>query len=67
MSLRGTQFSTSHQISYDSEQIYNGLGLLAVSMHPRFANHRFAGPAIIFGGGLFSLSIAGLVLLGRDR
>ncbi|KAF8349975.1 hypothetical protein F5887DRAFT_943161, partial [Amanita rubescens] len=44
--------------------IYNGVGLLAVSMHPRFSKHRFAGPAIIFGGGLFSLSIAALVLLG---
>ncbi|KAF8730477.1 hypothetical protein AX14_005530 [Amanita brunnescens Koide BX004] len=46
--------------------IYNGLGLLAISMHPQFSAHRFAGPAIIFGGGLFSLSIAAMVL-GRDR
>jgi uncharacterized membrane protein YgdD (TMEM256/DUF423 family) len=45
-------------------QVYNGLGLLLVSLHPRFSTHRFAGPAI-FGGALtFSGSIFGLVLGG---
>ncbi|KAF8622899.1 hypothetical protein AX15_006663 [Amanita polypyramis BW_CC] len=42
--------------------IYNGLGLLLVSMHPRFAGHRFAGPAIVCGGSLFSGSIVAKVL-----
>ncbi|KAH9944113.1 uncharacterized protein BXZ73DRAFT_87072 [Epithele typhae] len=46
--------------------IYNGLALLAVSMHPRFAIHRFAGPAIALGSAVFSGSIVALVL-GGDR
>ena len=47
-------------------QIYNGLGLLLVSLHPRFSFHRFAGPAIAVGSLLFSGSIMTLVL-ARDR
>ncbi|KAA1468255.1 hypothetical protein DENSPDRAFT_833500 [Dentipellis sp. KUC8613] len=46
--------------------IYNGLGLLAISCHPRFGLHRFAGPAIALGGLVFSGSIIALVL-ARDR
>ncbi|KAI0721319.1 hypothetical protein C8T65DRAFT_631318 [Cerioporus squamosus] len=46
--------------------IYNGLALLLVSLHPRFALHRFAGPAIAVGGAVFSGSIMALVL-ARDR
>ncbi|KAI0830632.1 DUF423-domain-containing protein [Trametes gibbosa] len=46
--------------------IYNGLALLLVSMHPRFATHRFAGPAIAVGSMVFSGSIMALVL-ARDR
>ncbi|KAI0068376.1 hypothetical protein BV25DRAFT_1793588 [Artomyces pyxidatus] len=46
--------------------VYNGLGLLLVSLHPRFAVHRFAGPAIAIGGFIFSSTILGLVL-NRDR
>ncbi|KAI0029155.1 hypothetical protein K488DRAFT_89026 [Vararia minispora EC-137] len=46
--------------------IFNGLGLMLVSSHPRFASHRFAGPAIALGGFLFSSTIWGLVL-DRDR
>ncbi|KAI0639724.1 DUF423-domain-containing protein [Trametes polyzona] len=46
--------------------IYNGLGLLAVSLHPRFALHRFAGPAIAVGSMIFSGSIMALIL-ARDR
>ncbi|KZV70305.1 hypothetical protein PENSPDRAFT_651583 [Peniophora sp. CONT] len=46
--------------------IFNGLGLLLVSSHPRFATHRFAGPAIAVGGVIFSASIWALTL-NRDR
>ncbi|KAK7694887.1 hypothetical protein QCA50_002075 [Cerrena zonata] len=46
--------------------IFNGLALLLVSLHPRFAAHRFAGPAIGLGGAIFSASIMTLVL-ARDR
>ncbi|KAF8560449.1 DUF423-domain-containing protein [Imleria badia] len=42
--------------------IANGLGLMLVSMHRRFSTHRFAGPAILTGGVLFSGSIFVLVL-----
>ncbi|KAI8980694.1 hypothetical protein BD414DRAFT_579554 [Trametes punicea] len=49
-----------------SYAIYNGLALLLVSMNPRFAVHRFAGPAIAAGSLLFSGSIVALVL-ARDR
>jgi uncharacterized membrane protein YgdD (TMEM256/DUF423 family) len=35
---------------------------MLVSMHPRFAVHRFAGPAILAGSLVFSGSIFGLVL-----
>lgn len=40
----------------------NGVALLAISQHPRFAAHRFAGPAIAAGTTLFSLSIVALTL-----
>ncbi|KAH8102499.1 hypothetical protein BXZ70DRAFT_928755 [Cristinia sonorae] len=46
--------------------ILNGLALLAVSLHPRFSAHRFAGPAILSGAIVFSGSIATMVL-GGDR
>ncbi|ESK98298.1 duf423 domain-containing protein [Moniliophthora roreri MCA 2997] len=46
--------------------VFNGLGLLAISLHPRFAVHRFAGPAIALGGAVFSTTIFALVL-NRDR
>jgi len=42
--------------------IYGGLGLLGMSLHPRFAYHRFAGPALALGTVIFSGSIMGLVL-----
>jgi len=42
--------------------IYGGLGLLLISLHPRFPYHRFAGPAIALGTLIFSGSIMGLVL-----
>ncbi|KIK99033.1 hypothetical protein PAXRUDRAFT_823200 [Paxillus rubicundulus Ve08.2h10] len=42
--------------------IANGLGLMLVSMHPSFSAHRFAGPAILGGGAVFSSSIITLVL-----
>ncbi|KIK71112.1 hypothetical protein GYMLUDRAFT_33241 [Collybiopsis luxurians FD-317 M1] len=45
--------------------MFNGLGLLLISMHPRFAIHRFAGPAILTGTALFSGSIFALTL-NRD-
>ncbi|KAF9069147.1 hypothetical protein BDP27DRAFT_1326083 [Rhodocollybia butyracea] len=45
--------------------IFNGLGCLLVSMHPRFSAHRFAGPAIIAGTVAFSGSIFALTL-NRD-
>ncbi|KAF5375115.1 hypothetical protein D9758_000179 [Tetrapyrgos nigripes] len=45
--------------------IFNGLGLLAVSLHPRFALHRFAPIAIAAGGAIFSGSIW-LLVLKRD-
>ncbi|EPT03980.1 hypothetical protein FOMPIDRAFT_1022114 [Fomitopsis schrenkii] len=46
--------------------VFNGLGLLLISMHPRFATHKFAGPAIATGGFIFSSSIVALVL-ARDK
>ncbi|OCH96204.1 DUF423-domain-containing protein [Obba rivulosa] len=46
--------------------VFNGLALLIASLHPRFAFHRFAGPAIAAGGIIFSGSIMALVL-NRDR
>jgi len=47
--------------------IYNGLALLVLSMHPQFAAHRFAGPAITVGGLVFSGSIMALVLDRQKR
>ncbi|KAG8866952.1 hypothetical protein FRB97_003628, partial [Tulasnella sp. 331] len=35
---------------------------MVISMHPRFAVHRFAGPAIAGGAAIFSGSIFTLVL-----
>ncbi|KIP12471.1 hypothetical protein PHLGIDRAFT_81654 [Phlebiopsis gigantea 11061_1 CR5-6] len=46
--------------------ISNGLGLMLISLHPRFASHRFAGPALAVGSILFSGSIFALIL-NRDR
>ncbi|KAF8516212.1 hypothetical protein BU17DRAFT_51192 [Hysterangium stoloniferum] len=42
--------------------IFNGVALLAISMHPRFSVHRFAGPAIGIGALVFSGSIWALTL-----
>ncbi|KAI0080261.1 hypothetical protein K474DRAFT_1637857 [Panus rudis PR-1116 ss-1] len=62
--------TASHYASVDSpkcltlnclSKVFNGLALLLVSLHPRFAVHRFAGPAIIAGSTLFSGSIFALV------
>ncbi|KZV94108.1 DUF423-domain-containing protein [Exidia glandulosa HHB12029] len=50
-----------------SYAIYNGLGLLAGSLHPRFAAHRFAGPAILAGTIIFSGSIVALTLSPKTR
>ncbi|KZS96079.1 DUF423-domain-containing protein [Sistotremastrum niveocremeum HHB9708] len=47
--------------------IFNGIALLAVSMHPRFGYHKFAGPAIALGSVLFSGSIIGLVFDKEGR
>ncbi|KAF8198942.1 hypothetical protein BJ912DRAFT_950303 [Pholiota molesta] len=49
-----------------SYAVYNGLAMLLLSLNPRFAKHRFAGPAIIGGGLIFSGSIWCLVL-ARER
>ncbi|KDQ20820.1 hypothetical protein BOTBODRAFT_101216 [Botryobasidium botryosum FD-172 SS1] len=46
--------------------IFNGIALFAISLHPRFAAHRFAGPAIAAGGLVFSSSIF-VLTLNRDR
>ncbi|KAI5898147.1 DUF423-domain-containing protein [Schizophyllum commune H4-8] len=42
--------------------VVNGVALLAVSMHPRFSRHAFAGPAIIAGTAMFSGSIFALTV-----
>lgn len=42
--------------------LFNGVALLAVSMHPRFGRHVWAGPLIAAGTAVFSGSIWGLVL-----
>lgn len=64
-SLCSMSFACANHIYFIlTSQIYNGLGLLLVSMHPRFAGHRFAGPAILAGSIAFSGSIFGLVLGG---
>lgn len=47
-------------------QVYNGLALMMLSLHPRFSVHRFAGPAIVGGGLVFSGSIWCLVA-ARER
>ncbi|KAF8807503.1 hypothetical protein BYT27DRAFT_7223319 [Phlegmacium glaucopus] len=46
--------------------IYNGLGMLLLSLHPRLSTHKFAGPAIAVGGLVFSVSIWCLVI-GQER
>ncbi|KAH7107007.1 hypothetical protein BKA62DRAFT_611094, partial [Auriculariales sp. MPI-PUGE-AT-0066] len=48
-----------------SYAIYNGLGLLLVSLHPQLSVHRFAGPAIFSGTLLFSGTILLNVLYPR--
>jgi hypothetical protein len=40
--------------------------MLLISLHPRFAAHKFAGPAIAGGGFVFSSTIMALVL-DRDK
>ncbi|CAE6431027.1 unnamed protein product [Rhizoctonia solani] len=45
--------------------IFNGVALMAISLHPKFSTHRYAGPAIVLGTALFSGSIYPLVLLGE--
>ncbi|KAJ1301456.1 hypothetical protein OPQ81_008714 [Rhizoctonia solani] len=56
---------TQHQIdSWKTGAHYaiiNGVALMAISLHPRFSTHRFAGPAIALGTALFSGSIYLLV------
>jgi uncharacterized membrane protein YgdD (TMEM256/DUF423 family) len=47
-------------------QMFNGLSLFVISMHPRFSTH-FAGTLITTGSVLFSGSIWGLVVLNDDR
>ncbi|KAG6337332.1 hypothetical protein ID866_1757 [Astraeus odoratus] len=42
--------------------ISNGLGLLLLSLHPRFSSHRFAGYSILGGCTIFSGSIMALIL-----
>ncbi|THH15189.1 hypothetical protein EW146_g5260 [Bondarzewia mesenterica] len=68
--LRGRPGITNEKVSAWATAahytIFNGLGLLLISYHPRFAVHRFAGPAIAIGGFVFSSSIMALIL-ARDR
>jgi uncharacterized membrane protein YgdD (TMEM256/DUF423 family) len=40
---------------------------MLLSFHPRFATHKFAGPAIMIGGIIFSGTIHGLALWGKER
>lgn len=40
---------------------------MIVSLHPRFSQHRFAGPAILAGSVAFSGSIFALVMGGKER
>ncbi|KAK0431255.1 uncharacterized protein EV420DRAFT_1513301 [Desarmillaria tabescens] len=65
-SLRGRPGMTPDKIAAfktaSEYAVFNGLALLLVSMHPRFAFHPFAGPAIAAGGLLFSGSIFALTL-----
>ncbi|CAE6457391.1 unnamed protein product [Rhizoctonia solani] len=44
----------------------NGVALLAISQHPKFSTHRFAGPAIALGTALFSGSIY-LLILNKEK
>jgi len=46
--------------------LFNGLGLLVLSLHPRFSVHKCAGPLITVGAVLFSGTIWLLALSG-DR
>jgi uncharacterized membrane protein YgdD (TMEM256/DUF423 family) len=48
------------------QQVFNGIALLAISLHPRFGIHKFAGPAILVGSSIFSGTVMALVL-NRDR
>ncbi|KAI0271346.1 hypothetical protein BC834DRAFT_437604 [Gloeopeniophorella convolvens] len=57
-----TQDTVSAFMSASQYAVLNGLGLCLISLHPRFAAHRFAGPAIAAGGFIFSSSIMALVL-----
>ncbi|KAF9651894.1 DUF423-domain-containing protein [Thelephora ganbajun] len=42
---------------------FNGIALLAISQHHRFATHKFAGPAIFGGAIMFSGSILAFAAL----
>ncbi|TIB63643.1 hypothetical protein E3P78_01722 [Wallemia ichthyophaga] len=46
--------------------VFNGLALMATSLHPRASKSKFAAPAILTGSLLFSGSIYALVL-NRDK
>ncbi|KXN89930.1 hypothetical protein AN958_04934, partial [Leucoagaricus sp. SymC.cos] len=61
-----TQDSLQAWHTATSYAVYNGLGLLLISLHSRFSKHRFAAPAIVAGGAIFSTSIMALVL-ARER
>jgi uncharacterized membrane protein YgdD (TMEM256/DUF423 family) len=61
--LPSTAISTfPHGILILDSKIYNGLALFAISLHPRFSYHRFAGPAIALGASVFSASVFAMVL-----
>ncbi|CUA67219.1 hypothetical protein RSOLAG22IIIB_13330 [Rhizoctonia solani] len=45
--------------------VFNGVALLAISLHPKFSTHRIAGPAIALGTALFSGSVFLLVWKGE--
>jgi hypothetical protein len=62
VSLRSSQLLFVYDSFLTRTKIFNGLALFAISMHPRFSMHKFAGPAIAGGGIVFSGSIMALVL-----
>lgn len=62
ISLHCTKLAVMHDVFLKFSEIFGGLGLLLLSFHPRFAYHRFAGPAIAAGSLIFSGSIFGLIL-----
>ncbi|KAG8711957.1 hypothetical protein FRC11_001375 [Ceratobasidium sp. 423] len=46
--------------------IFNGVALMAISLHPKFSTHRYAGPTIALGTALFSGSVY-LLVLNKER